>query len=158
MNDTYGKGEPMTLEIRPAGDDDFFGWLPLFATYCEFHDTAFDDAKALSIWNWLRDEHHPLRVVLAVDEADRPVGFAHFREEPRTLCAATGIHLDDLYVDESSRGTGIGRALVEHVRTVAASHGHGSVRGTIAANNDVAQKLCESLATRTSRITYELEF
>ena len=50
----------MAHEIRLAGDDDFFGWLPLFEAYCEFYDTELDDAKALIVWNWIRDEHDPL--------------------------------------------------------------------------------------------------
>ena len=36
----------MPTEIRPAGDDDFFGWLPLFDAYCRFYETDLDDAKA----------------------------------------------------------------------------------------------------------------
>ena len=81
----------MAHEIRLAGDDDFFGWLPLFEAYCEFYDTELDDAKALIVWNWIRDEHDPLQAALAVDDEGTPVGLAHFRVVPDTL-RATAVH------------------------------------------------------------------
>ena len=38
----------MAHEIRMAGDDDFFGWLPLFEAYCEFYETELDDGTTVS--------------------------------------------------------------------------------------------------------------
>ena len=101
-------GNAMAHEIRMAGDDDFFGWLPLFEAYCEFYETDLDDAKALIVWTWIRDEHDPLEAALAVDDEGTPVGLAQFRVVPDTLQATRGIHLDDLYVAEDARGTGVG--------------------------------------------------
>ena len=68
----------MTYEIRMAGDDDFFGWLPLFEGYCRFYETELDDAKALIVWNWIRDDADSLQAALAVDEEGRPIGLAQF--------------------------------------------------------------------------------
>lgn len=152
----HGKGDPMSYEIRPATDDDLFGWLPLFAAYCEFYETSFDDAKALSVWKWLRDEHHPLRVVLAIGAEGQPVGFAHFRAVPETLSATSGVFLDDLFVTPETRGGGVGRALIEHVHDQSALLGTGGVQWITAADNAPAQRLYDSLATRTSWVTYEM--
>ena len=77
----------MAHEIRLAGDDDFFGWLPLFEAYCSFYETELDDAKALIVWNWIRDEQDPLQAALAVDEDGTPVGLAQYRVVPDTLRA-----------------------------------------------------------------------
>ncbi len=75
----------MAHEIRMAGDEDFFGWLPLFEAYCRFYETDLDDAKALIVWTWIRDEHDPLEAALAVDEDGTPVGLAQFRVVPDSL-------------------------------------------------------------------------
>lgn len=147
----------MAYEIRLAGDDDFFGWLPLFESYCTFYETELDDAKALIVWNWIRDEHNPLQAALAVDEDGTPVGLAHFRQVPSTLTATNGMFLDDLYVDESRRGGGTGRALIEFVHARAAEIGHGGVSWITAADNEPAQRLYDTLATRTSWVTYEMD-
>ena len=147
----------MTFEIRMAGDDDFFGWLPLFESYCRFYETDLDDAKALIVWNWLRDETEPLTAALAVDDEGRPVGLAHFRNVPSTLQATRGMFLDDLYVADDHRGSGIGWALIEFVHARAAEVGAAGVTWTTAADNVDAQRLYDELARRTSWVTYEMD-
>lgn len=147
----------MTHEIRMAGDEDFFGWLPLFAAYCSFYETELDDAKALIVWNWIRDETDPLEAVLAIDEAGTPVGVAQFRVVPDTLRATRGIQLDDLYVDEAARGSGVGRALIEFVHARSLEVGTGGVSWITAADNAEAQRLYDELARRTDWVLYEMD-
>ncbi|MET4158055.1 GNAT family N-acetyltransferase [Agromyces sp. PvR057] len=146
----------MTYEIRLAAEDDFFGWLPLFEAYCRFYETELDDAKALIVWNWISDEHDPLQAALAVDDAGKPVGLAHFRVVPDSLSATRGMHLDDLYVDEGARGAGLGRELIEFVHARAAEVGSGGVSWITAADNAAAQRIYDEVATRTSWVTYEM--
>ena len=146
----------MTYEIRRASEDDFFGWLPLFEAYCRFYETELDDAKALIVWNWISDEHDPLQAALAVDEEGKPVGLAHYRVVPASLSATRGMYLDDLYVDEAVRGAGVGTALIRHVHERAAEVGSGGVSWITAADNESAQRLYDSLAARTSWVTYEM--
>jgi len=147
----------MTFEIRAAGDDDFFGWLPLFAAYCEFYETELDDAKALIVWNWIRDESDPLQAALAVDDEGRPVGLAHYRVVPDSLQATKGMYLDDLYVDESARASGIGRALIEFVHARSLEVGTGGVSWITAADNAPARRLYDELARQTDWVTYEMD-
>ncbi len=147
----------MTFEIRPAGDDDFFGWLPLFAAYCEFYETELDDAKALIVWNWIRDESDPLDAALAVDDDGRPLGLAHYRVVPDSLQATRGMYLDDLYVDESARGGGIGRALIEFVHARSLEVGTGGVSWITDADNASARRLYDELARTTNWVTYEMD-
>ncbi|GAA1513892.1 ribosomal protein S18 acetylase RimI-like enzyme [Agromyces terreus] len=146
----------MTYEIRRASEDDFFGWLPLFEAYCRFYETELDDAKALIVWNWISDEHDPLQAALAVSEEGTPVGLAHYRVVPDSLSATRGMHLDDLYVDEESRGSGIGTALIRHVHERAGEVGAAGVSWITAADNESAQRLYDSLAARTTWVTYEM--
>jgi ribosomal protein S18 acetylase RimI-like enzyme len=147
----------MTYEIRMAGDDDFFGWLPLFEAYCRFYDTELDDAKALIVWNWIRDESDSLEAALAIDDEGRPVGLAQYRAVPDTLAATRGMHLDDLYVDEEHRGGGVGRALIDFVHARAAEIGTGGVRWITATGNTEAQRLYDQVARRTSWVLYEMD-
>jgi len=146
----------MPTEIRPARDDDFFGWLPLFDAYCRFYETDLDDAKALIVWTWLRDDSNPLHALLAVDEDGTPIAIAHYHAAPDTLAATTAVVLDDLYVDEAHRHSGVARALIEHVRERAAELGSGGVSWVTSADNEEAQRLYDELATRTSWVTYEM--
>jgi GNAT superfamily N-acetyltransferase len=147
----------MTYEIRMAGDDDFFGWLPLFAAYCEFYETELDDAKALIVWTWIRDEADPLQAALAVDEEGRPVGLSQFRVVPDSLKATRGIHLDDLFVDPEARGAGVGRAMIEFVHARSLEVGTGGVSWITAEDNADAQRVYDEIARRTTWVTYEMD-
>ncbi|HKH08143.1 MAG TPA: GNAT family N-acetyltransferase, partial [Agromyces sp.] len=116
-----------------------------------------DDAKALIVWTWIRDDSDPLEAALAVDEEGRPVGLAQFRVVPDTLHATRGLHLDDLYVDDDARGAGVGRALIEFVHARSLEVGTGGVSWITAADNGEAQRLYDELARRTTWVTYEMD-
>ncbi|QEO15933.1 GNAT family N-acetyltransferase [Agromyces intestinalis] len=146
----------MSTDIRTVEDDDFFGWLPLFEGYCRFYGHELDDAKALIVWNWIRDEHHPLDALIAVDPEGTPIGLAHFRPAPDTLTATTGLYLDDLWVAPDHREGGVGRGLIEAVHARAGQLG-GGVSWITADDNEQAQRLYDSLARRTSWVTYEMD-
>ncbi|QAY73969.1 GNAT family N-acetyltransferase [Agromyces protaetiae] len=147
----------MTHEIRPAGDDDFFAWLPLFDGYCRFYEHELDDQKALTVWTWLRDATHPLEAILAFDEEGEAIALAHFRGVPDTLNATTAVFLDDLYVVPEHRRNGVARALIETVHSRAAELGTGGVSWVTSAANEDAQALYDSLARRTEWVTYEMD-
>jgi RimJ/RimL family protein N-acetyltransferase len=146
----------MGYEIRPVRDDDFFGWMPLFEDYCRFYEQELDDMKALTVWTWLRDPANALDGALAVDDEGSPVGLAHFRPVPDTLTATVGYYLDDLFVAESQRQGGVGRALIEYVHARSAERGSGRVNWITAADNEAAQRLYDTLGRRTSWVTYEM--
>lgn len=147
----------MAIEIRPAVDEDFFGWLPLFESYCEFYKTDLDDRKALTVWTWLRDPANPFEAALAVNEEGTPVGLAHFRPVPDSLTGTVGCFLDDLFVADGVRGGGVGRALIDYVQARSAEIGSGHVSWITAADNAPAQKLYDSLAKRAEWVWYDLE-
>jgi GNAT superfamily N-acetyltransferase len=50
---------------------------------------------------------------------DNPVGFVLFFHNYSTFLARPGIYIEDLFVDESYRGRGFGRALLLHVARLA---------------------------------------
>ena len=76
---------------------------------------------------------------------------------PDTLQATRGIHLDDLYVAEDARGTGVGRALIEFAARPVARGGTGGVSWITAEDNADAQRLYDELARRTTWVTYEMD-
>lgn len=149
----------MTITVRPIGDRDFFSWIPLFAGYAEFYESPFSDETALTVWQWLNDSSHELEAVVAVEAGemgDKLVGFAHFREVPRTLESRRGLYLDDLFVDPEYRGSGVGSQLIEAVRELGEKRGHSLVRWITSETNEAAQKVYDKVADRTSWVTYEI--
>lgn len=62
---------------------------------------------------------------------------------------------DDLFARPDVRGTGVGRALIERLAEMAREHGCAKVRWMTAEDNHVAQLLYDSLAQRTTWVTYD---
>jgi putative acetyltransferase len=93
--------------IRPSQPDDrdaLFGiWLAAVRATHDFlteEDIAFYAEQVRGVYLL------QVELLVAVDEADRPVGFM----------GMTGMKIDALFVDPSRHGQGVGRALVNHAR------------------------------------------
>ncbi|WP_295120858.1 GNAT family N-acetyltransferase [uncultured Leifsonia sp.] len=146
----------MSIEIRPVKDGDFFAWLDLYAKYAEFYNTELTDQRALVLWSWLTDADHEEQGFVAVD-GDRIVGLAHVREFARPLEGDRGLFLDDLYVQEDERGKGVGHRLIAAVRSLAEERKLGVVQWITANDNTDAQRVYDSVASKTGWITYEID-
>lgn len=146
----------MSIEVRPVRDGDFFAWLDLYSRYAEFYNTPLTDQRALVLWSWLTDPEHEESGLVAVD-GDRIVGFANIREFARPLEGDRGLYIDDLYVLQEERSKGVGHRLIETVRSIAAQHHLGVVQWITASDNVDAQRVYDSVASRTSWITYEID-
>lgn len=147
----------MSVQVRPLGDKDFFSWLGLFEGYSEFYKSELTDEKALRVWSWIIDRNDPLVGAVAVNDEGELIGFAHYREVPRTLSGSRGLVLDDLFVTPDARKTGVGAALMDFVKQYAASRHLGQIRLITAGDNKAAQRLYDEVGKRTTWVTYEIE-
>jgi GNAT superfamily N-acetyltransferase len=146
----------MSIEVRPVTDGDFFAWLDLYEKYAEFYGIKLTDQKALLLWSWLTAPEHEEEGLIAVDDG-RILGLAHFREFARPLESDRGLFLDDLYVLEEERGKGVGHTLIDAVRSRAQQRGLGVVQWITADDNSEARSVYDSVASRTSWVTYEID-
>jgi GNAT superfamily N-acetyltransferase len=77
----------------------------------------------------------PVAFVLFAEIDSHVVGFAIYFLTFSSFLARPGIWLDDLFVDESSRGKGAGKALLSHLGKLAEQRGYGRVEWVTAAHN-----------------------
>lgn len=144
----------MSASVRPLADGDAARWRELFLAYGVFYETAFTDEVLGRVWELLRAEGSGVDGLVA-EQHGRVVGIAHFRSHPDTFTGGRDWYLDDLFVDPAARGTGAGRALIEHIAELSAGTG-GSLRWITADTNETAQALYDKIATRTHWVTYEM--
>lgn len=97
-----------------------------------------------------------------VGEADgEVVAFALFFTNFSTFLAKPGLYLEDLYVRPAQRGTGLGKALLEHLGRLAAERGCGRFEWSVLDWNERAIRFYEGLGAtvmpdwRICRITGE---
>jgi ribosomal protein S18 acetylase RimI-like enzyme len=89
-------------------------------------------------------------------EDDELCGFTHFRPFPRTLDGNEACFLDDLWVTESHRGTGLAEALIDQVRAIARQRGWSHVRWVTDMKNAPARALYERIAEDAGLVTYRI--
>jgi GNAT superfamily N-acetyltransferase len=79
---------------------------------------------------WLFGETRVIEAVIARENGE-PVGFALFFPSFSTFLGRPGIYLEDLFVRESARGRGIGRALVAHLAKLTVQRGWGRLEWSV---------------------------
>jgi GNAT superfamily N-acetyltransferase len=143
-----------TPTVRAAGEQDSERWCELFAAYRSFYRLEPSDAVVRRVWGWVSDPHHETRALVATID-DQLVGIANYRRFARPSTGTTGLWLDDLFTDPAVRGAGAGRALIEGLQRIAVAEGLSVVRWITAHDNTTAQRLYDTLAVRTSWVTYD---
>jgi GNAT superfamily N-acetyltransferase len=87
-------------------------WCDLYRQYAHFYQSPMTDAILDRSWSWLMDPRHPMEGLVAESEERHLLGLAHFRACPDPLIAQDVGFLDDLFVAQDQRGSGIGRSLI----------------------------------------------
>ena len=78
-------------------------------------------------------------------EDDTPVGFALFFSNYSTFLGRAGIHLEDLFILEAFRGRGYGKALLDHMQTIAKERRAGRLEWNVLDWNTPAIEFYESM-------------
>ena len=153
--------EPRTVTIRPAIREDYTQWLPLWHGYNKFYGrsgpTALPDAITQTTWARFFDVYEPMHCLVAeLDDGQerKLVGLVHYLYHRSTLSMAPYCYLHDLFTDETLRGQGIGRKLIEAVYEQAAKDGAGRVYWLTHETNATARKLYDQVADLSGFLVY----
>ena len=131
------------VAIRRAGAVDLDAATRLFTGYLRFYEKATPDGEARSFIGARLERHDSVFYLASVDGED--VGFTQLYPAFASLSQAPSWILNDLYVDPSARGHGVGEALMEAARQLALSNGAAELMLQTARTNTTAQRLYEKL-------------
>lgn len=126
---------------------------PLFDAYRQFYEQAPDAAAARA---FIRDrmQRGESVILMAVDEAQRVVGFAQLYPLFCSIEAQPIYLLSDLFVQPEARRMGAGRALLLAAERHARETGRVRLELTTARTNKTAQAAYESLGWRRDEVYY----
>ena len=116
---------PDDLRLRPATREDAATIVDLIRGLAEYERDP--DAAVVTEADVLRDGfgERPLFEVVIAGWKGEAAGFALFFHNWSTWQGRAGLYLEDLFVRESHRGLGIGKALLVHLAGVAVERGWG---------------------------------
>ena len=108
-------------------------------------------------WTRLLDPLEPMGGALAWS-GDIASGLVHHIQHRSCWTTGDYCYLQDLFVAKGGRGQGVGRALIEHVYTVARTAGCSRVHWLTQESNATAMVLYDSLADRSGFLQYRRLF
>lgn len=137
-----------SIEIRNAGPED----VPLILTFIKELALYEKLSHAVVATEELLREHlfgaNPKAEVVLAYYENKPVGFALFFHNFSTFVGRPGIYLEDLFVRESVRGKGIGKALLIHLAKIAVERNCGRFEWAVLDWNSPAIEFYKSLGAQ----------
>jgi len=149
---------PEGLRIEPIAEDQFETLLPMIAAYQGFYEVSdIDEGRNRAFFRRFIAPSDD-GMLLGAWRREELVGYACLYWSFTSLVPAETVLMNDLYVDEATRGEGIGRALIDASAEVARGRGAQRLEWATAPDNVTAQRLYDSTgAERSEWIEYELE-
>jgi GNAT superfamily N-acetyltransferase len=147
----------MSIIVRPVATTDFAQWSPLWQGYNAFYGrhgaTALSYHVTQTTWSRFFDAAEPVHALVA-ETGDQLVGLVHYLFHRTTIQVEDTCYLQDLFTNESVRGRGIGRALIQAVYEKAAAAGSARVYWQTHETNVTAMKLYDRVADRSGFLVY----
>ncbi len=141
------------LAVRSVVPADFPQWSPLWEGYNRFYKREIPAEVTRMTWARFFDAYEPMRSMVA-EQDGKLVGMVNYLLHRNTAMIAPVCYLQDLYTDETTRGKGVGRALIEAVYAAAKAAGSPRVYWMTHETNLTAMKLYDKVAERSGFVQY----
>jgi GNAT superfamily N-acetyltransferase len=145
----------MTLTIRALEEKDKSQWIKLWAGYLEFYKSTISPEQTELTWKRLINNELKMFGFVAENE-DGVIGFTHCLFRPSTWTETDYCYLEDLFVDPTIRGKGVGRALMKKVFDLAKEKKSKRVYWTTQEFNKTARILYDSITPVSEFVQYRL--
>lgn len=146
---------PDDLWLRPLGPDDWEAWRRLWRGYLAFYGTAVgEEVEETTFARLLGDDPNDFAAIIG-GRGDLPLGLTHYLFHRHCWRIENVVYLQDLFVAEEARGTGLGRALIEAVYKAADDANCPTVYWLTQEDNAVGRRLYDRVANKTDFIKYQ---
>jgi len=145
-----------SIAIRRPRAADAAAWLGLWQALVATGPEPCSNEAPAAVWQRALRPDDAMALWLAVDAADRPVGFVLRVVFPYSWSTRPVCYLLDLYVAPELRGQGVGRQLIQHLAEEGRAAGWLKLMWMTQHDNAEAQRLYDKVATRSSLVRYDL--
>lgn len=130
-------------------------FLRLWQEYLTFYHVTLTPRVTDSTWTRLLDPTSPLKARVVPGDAGL-LGFAIHLHHPSTWVMGDDCYLEDLFIDASARGKGLGRELIEDLIALARTKGWHRLYWHTDAGNVPARRLYDRFIASDGHIRYRL--
>lgn len=141
------------FHVRSVTRADFARWKPLWEGYNRFYEREIAPEITQMTWARFFDAYEPMHSQVA-EQDGKLVGMVNYLYHRNTAMLAPVCYLQDLFTDATTRGKGVGRALIEAVYADAKAAGSPRVYWMTHETNLTAMKLYDKVAERSGFVQY----
>jgi GNAT superfamily N-acetyltransferase len=145
----------MSISIRPALPADKSQWLILWQGYLEFYKTELSADQTERTWNRIMDADFNMNCAVA-EKDGAVIGFVTYNLQNSTWSPNGHCYLEDLFVDPNARGSGVGRSLIDYVKTFAIEKKCSRLYWNTDEDNATARKLYDTYALESGKRQYRV--
>jgi GNAT superfamily N-acetyltransferase len=145
----------MSISIRAAQPADKQRWLVLWQGYLDFYQTELSSEQSELTWQRILDPEFNMKCAVALDD-EVIVGFTTYSLQNSTWSENGHCYLEDLFVDSTVRGKGVGRALIEYVKSYAIENKCSRLYWNTDEDNATARKLYDSYTLESGKRQYRI--
>jgi ribosomal protein S18 acetylase RimI-like enzyme len=146
----------MSIVVRSLAEHERTTWERMFQAYAEFYKTSIPEGGFDRTWAWIFDPAQDFWCDVAERDNGNLIGFTQYQLMHRSLSGGMVCYLSDLYVDPDARGSGAGRALIDHVLAFAKNRDLPYVRWLTQDFNYPARHLYDTYGPKTDFILYNV--
>ena len=146
------------VTVRPIEVRDRAAWRLLWDAYNAFYGRSGATALPVEItettWARFFDVDEPVYALVADEGGGRLIGLVHYLFHPSTTAITPVCYLQDLFIEESARGRGVGGALIRKVYERARAAGSLRVYWQTHETNKRAMRLYDQVAVKSGFLVY----
>lgn len=141
--------------VRHIQPKDRGEWEKLWRGYIEFYQATIPESQYELTWNRLLNPDWNEHGIVAEIEG-KVIGLTHYSFQNSTWATMNYCYLEDLFVDPTIRGKGVGRALIDAVLAKAKEAGSSRLYWNTDATNEIARKLYDSYVEVSGKVQYRI--
>lgn len=141
------------VAVRKVEAKDEAKWRHLWQAYCLYYEFPLPEDMIALTWSRLLDPTFPGHGWIA-EQNGEAVGFVNALEHSSTWSPGSYVYLEDLFVDQNVRKSGIGTALINAVYAHADLIGSPRVYWHTEADNLNARRLYDKMASDNRFVVY----
>ncbi len=147
--------EATEIVIRDADPRDEASWRRLWSGYIDFYQV--DVPEEVTALTWSRVLDPDARMFARIAQRGGEIGgFSISTLHPSTWTAGLNCYLEDLFVDHTMRGHGLGRALIDDLLDLAKQRGWDRLYWHTDAGNETARALYDRYTEADNFVRYRI--
>lgn len=144
------------LKIRAAEERDQSSWCELWKGYLHFYRAAISEEGIDNTWHRLLSPDSGIHALVAELDGE-VVGLCHYLFHESTWKPQPACYLQDLFVGNAARGSGVAKALILACEQKAIEGGASRLYWLTQEYNAAARSLYDTITPRSSFIVYRKE-